>query len=573
MMAGRSGTYSFDGNSESNFTPKSLDIGDVSKKCSTKETVSISGDVDEVDYAKDVEPAAERRRRYFSLAIITLTAFTFNLSFSIILTSAKPYLDQMDPEAGTQFLGLFISAQPLAQLFFSPLLGFLGNKFGSIRILSILSTLVLATGFVLYACVSALPGPRRWYLFAARFLIGAAAGSTTLCFSYIASATTVKERTTAISLFSLAGSTAFVLGPVIQLAFAPLGVGTDMPIGGDLYINLFTAPSWLSAGMALFNAFVFLPGIFSEHNVAKKEGDFVATMAAKKRSGKATCPSPGEMAEKIQKQKRPDKWALVVCIVIFASVQFNFIFLESVATLLVIEQLGLSEKSAIIVVGLAFAGAGVYSGLIFAILGPLARRMGERILLMIGVFFLALGPVMLYPCTGPPPPLKYSDVGNVSTSLAFEKESLIEQLTFSYGWLSVPMPVSSNNVSGGCPIDLQPWCGYTSAIRWQQLIAGFILIVTGFPMGAAMTNAIFSKIIGPFPQGTWMGILAAGACFARVLCPICVTNIYSVYGPLATFAFMTGVMVLVLMLLVIYYRHLVPYRYENIEESVPYLIT
>lgn len=57
--------------------------------------MNISGDVDEVDYAKDVEPAAERRRRYFSLAIITLTAFTFNLSFSIILTSAKPYLDQV----------------------------------------------------------------------------------------------------------------------------------------------------------------------------------------------------------------------------------------------------------------------------------------------------------------------------------------------------------------------------------------------------------------------------------------------------------------------------------------------
>lgn len=48
---------------------------------------------DEVDYAKQVEPAHERKRRYFSLAVITLTAFTFNLSFSIILISAKPYLD------------------------------------------------------------------------------------------------------------------------------------------------------------------------------------------------------------------------------------------------------------------------------------------------------------------------------------------------------------------------------------------------------------------------------------------------------------------------------------------------
>lgn len=141
--------------------------------------------------------------------MISLLNFQFNLK-------KNRFNSKMDPEAGTQFLGLFISAQPLAQLFFSPLLGFLGNKFGSIRILSILSTLVLATGFVLYACVSALPGPRRWYLFAARFLIGAAAGSTTLCFSYIASATTVKERTTAISLFSLAGSTAFVLGPGIK---------------------------------------------------------------------------------------------------------------------------------------------------------------------------------------------------------------------------------------------------------------------------------------------------------------------------------------------------------------------
>ena len=54
-----------------------------------------AGGIDEVDYAKQVEPASERKRRYFSLAVITFTAFTFNLSFSIILTSAKPYLDQV----------------------------------------------------------------------------------------------------------------------------------------------------------------------------------------------------------------------------------------------------------------------------------------------------------------------------------------------------------------------------------------------------------------------------------------------------------------------------------------------
>lgn len=82
----------------------------------------------------------------------------------------------MDPDAGTQFLGLFIAAQPLAQLFFSPLMGFLANKIGSIRYLSMTSTLILAGGFSFYACISAMPEPRRWYLFASRFLIGAAGG-------------------------------------------------------------------------------------------------------------------------------------------------------------------------------------------------------------------------------------------------------------------------------------------------------------------------------------------------------------------------------------------------------------
>ena len=83
----------------------------------------------------------------------------------------------MDPEAGTQFLGFFVAAQPLGQLIFSPIMGYLGNRIGSIRILSMISTLILASGFAFYACVSLLPEPRRWYLFTARFLIGAASGT------------------------------------------------------------------------------------------------------------------------------------------------------------------------------------------------------------------------------------------------------------------------------------------------------------------------------------------------------------------------------------------------------------
>lgn len=121
---------------------------------------------------------------------------------------------------------------------------------------------------------------------------------------------------------------------VIQLAFAPLGAGNEISIGSDLYLNLFTGPSFLSVVLALINGLMFLPCMFTEFNIAKKEGDFLTKLAVKRKTASASSPSPQEMAMKITVQKKPNKWALIVCVVIFASVQFNFIFLERYLDLL-----------------------------------------------------------------------------------------------------------------------------------------------------------------------------------------------------------------------------------------------
>ena len=42
-------------------------------------------------------------------------------------------------------------------------------------------------------------------------------GTFTLCFSYLAKATTTKERTTAFALLSLCGGLAFIFGPGFNL--------------------------------------------------------------------------------------------------------------------------------------------------------------------------------------------------------------------------------------------------------------------------------------------------------------------------------------------------------------------
>lgn len=105
---------------------------------------------------------------------------------------------------------------------------------------------------------------------------------------------------------------------MIQAAFVTLGEG--YPIGNTgLYWNLYTAPAWLSVFLSLINIIVLMPCIFTEFNIAKEEGDYLAARQLEKSSAIGK-----EEAVKI----KPDKLALIICILISASTQFHFNFIE-----------------------------------------------------------------------------------------------------------------------------------------------------------------------------------------------------------------------------------------------------
>lgn len=55
--------------------------------------------------------------------------------------------------------------------------------------------------------------------------------------------------------------------------------------GSKLYFDYLTGPSWLAASLAFVNIFFFLPCIFNEHNIAKREGEYRATRALKEAKG------------------------------------------------------------------------------------------------------------------------------------------------------------------------------------------------------------------------------------------------------------------------------------------------
>nr|CAD7442741.1 unnamed protein product [Timema bartmani] len=98
--------------------------------------------------------------------------FLMSLGFSIILTGVWPYLDKLDPAAGKEFMGYVVGANPLGQMLFSPLVGWWGNKTGSIR-LPLLSSLVMFTlASAAYSMLEIFNTYRKYWMLLARFFVG-----------------------------------------------------------------------------------------------------------------------------------------------------------------------------------------------------------------------------------------------------------------------------------------------------------------------------------------------------------------------------------------------------------------
>lgn len=77
-----------------------------------------------------------------------------------------------------------------------------------------------------------------------------------------------------------------------------------------------------------------------------------------------------------------------------------------------------------------------------------------------------------------------------------------------------------------------------------QFMTGYGFTTIGYPLGISLTQTIFSKIIGPRPQGVWMGMLTGAGCASRVLGPIFVGHIYTEWGTYHTFI-LTGITLII----------------------------
>ena len=85
---------------------------------------------------------------------------------------------QIDPKADKIFLGWVVAASPIGQLISSPLLGWLANRWNSVRWLCVSANLMNAIGHIVYGSILFFPGPQKYWMIVSRFIIGISAGST-----------------------------------------------------------------------------------------------------------------------------------------------------------------------------------------------------------------------------------------------------------------------------------------------------------------------------------------------------------------------------------------------------------
>ena len=162
------------------------------------------------------------------LLVIFLTIFVNLVGFGIIIPLLPFYAKTFG--ASPIVIGLLFASFSLAQLVASPILGELSDRWGRRPVL-ILSLIGTAVSFAMLAVAQSLA-----MLFAARIVDGLSGGNITTARAYIADVTTEENRAKAYGMLGAAFGLGFIVGPALGAAFSQIS---------------YTAPIWAAAAITV----------------------------------------------------------------------------------------------------------------------------------------------------------------------------------------------------------------------------------------------------------------------------------------------------------------------------------
>ncbi|WAR27980.1 MFSD8-like protein [Mya arenaria] len=281
-------------------------------------------------------------------------------------------------------------------------------------------------------------------------------GNNGVLYAFVSSATTLKERTSAMAHLTASLSTGFIIGPLIQAALVP--IGHPGPVNAAwFHLDIYTAAALLGALTSAVNIFL-LKYAFTEASVPDEPvylHHFACTCLA------GTGQTPASMSASP---------------------------LESL------------------------------------------ESFDDRKLLITGFVFQFISVFCLLP---------------------WNKEGPNIDLEF--------VNASSTTESIGCPGEYD-WCHVTPGLNIWQFFLSVFFISIGFPTCNVMTCIIFSKMLGPGKQGTWMVFLTSSGALGKLIGPVFVGHMYQEFGPRITFPSLMGFIFLTVVGVIIIYRRMVPYK-------------
>uniref|UniRef100_A0A3B5KSN1 Major facilitator superfamily (MFS) profile domain-containing protein n=1 Tax=Xiphophorus couchianus TaxID=32473 RepID=A0A3B5KSN1_9TELE len=238
-----------------------------------------------------------------------------------------------------------------------------------------------------------------------------------------------------------------------------------------------------------------------------------------------------------------DQVAVVTSNVLFFIVMFIFAVFETIATPLSMDMFAWTRKEAVLYNGIIMVGIGFQSILVFLLVKAAATRFGDRPVLLAGFGIIFCGFIILLPWGNHFPKIQWADLKN---------NSLVSQMSEGNGTVEPT----------GCPYE-QTWCQTTPAIYLAQYISSDFLIGVGYPACNVMSYTLYSKILGPKPQGVYMGWLTASGSGARTLGPVFVSHVYTLLGPRWAFGLICGMVVLGVILLLSAYHRLIAFSVRH----------
>jgi multidrug resistance protein len=276
-----------------------------------------------------------------------LTVFLDLVGFGMVLPLLPYYAVGFKADAFA--VGALLSVYSVMQLIFSPIWGRLSDRVGR-RPLLLMSLLGSSIGLVVFGLANTL-----WLLFLSRAFSGITAATISIAQAYIADSTTPENRAKGMGIIGAAFGLGFVFGPALGGLLAQYGHGV---------------PAFVAAGLAFAN-FVFAWFKLPESLPPEARGQVVARGFSLERLRQATG-VPG----------------MPVLMIIYFFTVFAFATMEATFPLLTLHYFGFTEVQN----GYVFA----YLGVLIVILqgglvGRLAKRFGEKALVVAGAVLLAIG--------------------------------------------------------------------------------------------------------------------------------------------------------------------------------------